>query len=196
MPIPLFAWGVIAGVAGLVAAAAIFADAKGKSVVILGNRYSGKSTFHSFLATGTIPKGYTPTLEPVVEKDIKFEDFRLKIKATDVSGAKDEWLTWKEGAEKADLVCFFASWEQLCDVAGQEQIDRAAKQVGSWDLKAKTMLVISFLDKSGMAPAEVVRDARVRSIRQYLNAGQAMAVDQTDEMSRRDLAYQTLKALQ
>jgi hypothetical protein len=198
MPVPVLVWGAAALLAALLGGGAlwIYASAKGKSVVLLGVRRSGKSTLFTFLQTGEIPIGYKPTTIPrTFEETVRFKDLELKLQATDVSGDKSAWKVWREEATAADLVCFLTAWTDVDDRRGWDRVSRAARQVGSWGLEARTVLVVTFADKAPVSYDAIKADARVRELGRFLGATDTLVADQTNEHDRLDLGASLLEML-
>ncbi|WP_155892742.1 GTPase domain-containing protein [Intrasporangium chromatireducens] len=104
MPIPL----IVAVAAAALAAAGLLGKslvdaARGKQIVVLGPRMTGKSTLTDFLHTGQIRRQYIPTQARREFKcDVKLETVGLKLKIIDFSGDKSAWKDAREKARNAD----------------------------------------------------------------------------------------------
>lgn len=198
MPIPLFVWAAAAGLGALgFGAVWVYGSAKNKRVTVLGPRKSGKSTLIDFLATGEIPQGYTPTHTPrVFEKTVKLKDLKLKLAMTDVSGDKSAWRVWRDAANQADLVCFLAPVPMLNSESEWELLSRAGRQVGSWEIKGQTALVVTFIDTAPEMSADDLRAMpRVAQLRRLLGQGPILLVNLTDNSQQHELGYRILEML-
>jgi len=119
--LPVIAWGVGwivtaviggigVGLAGAVLYQLVMNKWKGKRVAVLGARAVGKTTFLSFLTTGSIPENYEETLYSTECDGRRFQlkDLQLRIKDSfDVGGAKHNICEeWKNEFIESDIVFY------------------------------------------------------------------------------------------
>jgi GTPase SAR1 family protein len=97
------------GLAGSALYQAVMKKWKGKRVAVLGARAVGKSTFMTFLTTGSIPEDYEETLHSSKcdGRRFKLKDLQLRIKDSfDVGGAKHNYAEWKKEFIASDIVFY------------------------------------------------------------------------------------------
>ncbi|WP_062529108.1 Rab family GTPase [Demequina rhizosphaerae] len=173
----------------------ILSRAAGKRLAIVGHTSAGKTTLFKFLSTGTIPEKHFETKKPEhFDGDVKLADLKLKIELTDMPGSKDAWATWRTECEQADRACFLVAHDKL--VNRYSEVERQARQVGSWNLKTPVSLIVTFRDLvPDLSDTEIKEGEEARGIKRALNASSVHVVDLTDEGSRHGFGVDLLTEL-
>lgn len=160
----------------------------GKTVLIVGNQSTGKSTLSNFLVDGEITAKYVPTqVKRLFKNPLKLESLGLETHVIDEPGGRDAMSAWEVDARAADIVCFVASWRDLA--SDERPTEFLAHPVSKWAAKreAQVVLVVSFLDSAEGASEGIVLDSKpVRVVRNILKANHAVAADLrgTDGLAR------------
>lgn len=159
MPFALLIWGIAIGVGALLGGAVVVAvlqGAKDKTLVLIGPKVAGKTTWRTFLENGTIPKGYEhTTLTEKVKAEYKLRDLNLRVKIEDLSGSDDAVNEWRKAARYGDHVFYFVDVSRLADEKYKRMVRQYARLIASWeDVKAPVSLVASHADLMAGWPGE------------------------------------------
>ena len=160
MPLPLIAViaMIAAGVVGgsIALAAALWPDAKGRTVLLLGSNLVGKTTLAEFLANGTIPESYVRTAGTRYldhKGDIQVGDLSLKVnRVVDVPGEELGIRSWHENAKQADLIVYLIDHSSAHDSGTVKRVRRDCLQLADWrkrgELKgdARLLVLVTHLD--------------------------------------------------
>lgn len=90
------------------------AAVRGKKLVVLGSRNTGKTTLITFLQQGELVSEYEQTLgskkikkqKKLNLKDLEWHITRLSSTAYDVGGSADNYRVWQKLAEDADILIY------------------------------------------------------------------------------------------
>lgn len=199
--IPIVIVAAVVAVLGTAAALGVFESAKGKTIVLLGPKGTGKTTWASYLATGVIPAGYTHTNVTVTtDADVKLKDIGLKVSIVDNSGSEAMLNTWHKEAAAADHIFYFVDASRLTSDRHIARILKDARVMSLWqDVDAPLTLMITHAD-SDAAGAEVDYDAiKTRpgtvEIRQKLGASSVVVGDQLSPEGRLEFTVEALLPL-
>lgn len=140
MPLPLIAVIVMTAITliggGVALAAALWPDAKGKTVLLLGSNMVGKTTLAEFLAKGTIPESYIRTAGARHlrhEGDIKVGDLSLKVDlVVDVPGEELGIRSWYDNARQADLIVYLIKYSLADEPRTAQRVRRDCMQIADW----------------------------------------------------------------
>ena len=159
MPLPLLAVIALiaAGIGGTIAlAAALWPNAKGKTVLLLGSNLVGKTTLAEFLAKGTIPESYVRTAGTKYldhKGDIRVGDLSLTVdRVVDVPGEELGIRAWFDNARQADLIVYLLDHSAAHDPAAAKRVRRDCSQLADWrkrdELKkeARALVLVTHLD--------------------------------------------------
>lgn len=178
------------GVAGVAGTA--IARTRKMRILTVGESGSGKTTFANYMTGLPIPIDHQRT-QSLEEKPGERIGGVLSptLLVTDVVGGPDGWKDAKNRAAKTKLLCYFLAWPHLANRS--DNLVRGAEQVGSWDSKARRVVIVTFRDQAfGITDGAVLEDPTVKAVRQRLGASHGFVVDQTDELSRVALQRQVL----
>ena len=202
MPFPLV-WAVVVVVTALGAAGAAAAAVSEKRIAMVGPRKSGKSTLADCLAENPFSEEYQTTTTPRKEKERI--SLTLKISVSDFSGNPTAWAQWRDEAKNAELICFLVPRPLLSDPGDALEdwefdpeewwslAERAAKQVGSWELHGSTALIVTHQDKNPPETAEETYALdRTRLLRRLLGPGPTYRANLADRHDRELLRQQLL----
>lgn len=141
--VPFFIPAVLAVIAILAAAGGVALALKrwpsllGKSVLVIGNTGSGKTTLVHFLLEGAIPAqtwktANTTTHEP--DHDIELGDLKLEVERIwDTAGdERITWEAWHQKAKEADVVLYLIHGGKATTADHSEIIRRDAQQIALW----------------------------------------------------------------
>lgn len=159
MPLPLIAViaAIVAAVGGSIAlATALWPDAKGKTVLILGSNQVGKTTLAEFLAKGTIPESYVRTAGTRYldhKGDVQIGELSLKVdRVVDVPGEELGIRSWHENAKQADLILYLLDHSAAHEKAAAKRVQRDCSQLADWRKRgelskdARLLVVVTHLD--------------------------------------------------
>lgn len=147
MPIPLIllgigevivvalAGGIVGGFVGL-AIGYLIENLMGKSVAVIGERASGKTTLATFLSTGVIPEEYEQTLseQTLKGRKLKLSELKLKIsEINDVPGDKEFYHKWKSAVTRSDLIYYLARADQIIEqTENRKRVHSDIKHLVGW----------------------------------------------------------------
>jgi hypothetical protein len=194
---------------GITAARRFRRRARHASVALVGPRRAGKTSFAKALETGEIPPGYRPTQTTVTKeinilKDSDPHDFVIKtsryglhVTAHDVSGNENAWGEWKKVALNFNLVCFLVSAPELAEAPYRDNALDGARQVGSWNLVARLLLVLTHIDRDpDRANPDAIRQRpAARALSRALGHPEMWLTSLTRADERHDLMLKTLEIL-
>ena len=137
--IPILGWALLGGVGGTGVALAIglfFDSMKGKSVAVLGERSSGKTTLAEFLSSGEIHEKYEQTLQEstLTGRTMKLGDLELEIQdINDVPGDKDFYNYWKTACLRSDFIFYLARADKvLSSSKTRDRIFNDIRHIKDW----------------------------------------------------------------
>ncbi len=190
--------------------------AKRAKWTLIGPRMAGKTTWFSFLGTGTIPKGYRPTTvsgegyfdQEALKEKLKLRKLKLQIDTADVAGAggeaKDSFAPlgeWKRQAQDSDALFFMVDLTALDKRSYRNKANRMAKQVARWHAEKPTLvyLVVTHADRDdewrgGHGYVQIRDREKVASLRRHLNARHVFVADLMCEAGLQQLAGDALNA--
>lgn len=206
MPLPLIGIGIGIAVAAVIAAAAgVFVwekEVRGSKLTLIGPKEAGKTTWRTFLESGTIPAGYEhTTLTETIKKDYSLTDLKLRITVNDLSGSSDALGEWREYSEAADFVFFFVDITRLSDDEYLDNAKRFARQVHLWsNMTADVTLVATHADKDrGWKKGKGYDDLRTRgevtNLKQLMGAKRTVVAALGSEDGCRDFTLRALSEL-
>ena len=167
--LPLFFWFLLPLLGGLVGgglAAAVVAIGESRSriakrVTILGERASGKTTFHHFLTTGQVYMGeYKQTSREKTAKNLlKLKDLELIVnESVDIGGAEVMRGQWEKLINESDVICYLIRGDKVFE-GDRKYIDlikehisqilnteKAVQNSNTEKAVQKLYLLITFLD--------------------------------------------------
>jgi GTPase SAR1 family protein len=209
---------VLAGAGGAVAVSAGLnansKKAKRAKWTLIGPRMAGKTTWFSFLDTGTIPKGYRPTTvsgkgyfdQEALKEKLELRKLKLQIETADVAGAGGEandnfapLREWKRQAQDSDALFFMVDLTALEKRSYRNKANRMAKQVARWQAEKPTLvyLVVTHADRddewrAGHGYVQIRDREKVASLRRHLNAQHVFVADLMCEPGLQQLAGDAL----
>lgn len=204
MPIPVIVWAVGAGIAAVAAAAGATAyawekPARGKKITLIGPKKAGKTTWRTFLETGTVPAGYKHTnVTEIIDKDFRLGDLKMKIRVSDMSGSSAALGEWREYSESADHVYFLIDITELADDDYFDEARRFANQVSLWtSLTADLTLVATHADrdpewKNGDGYDDLRTRSAVTNLRQLMGASEVLVADLSSDSGCVDFTMSAL----
>ena len=157
-----------------------FSSAKGKKILLLGPRSTGKSTWRRYLTSGIVSAGYQLTATAVTEKDIKLADLGLTVTIVDLPGGDASLTEWRKQAREVDHVFYLVDVSRLGDKRHKERILKDARIMSVWeDPKKPLTLVVTHadLDRGWIASDQDSICARpeIVELRQRLGASRVVA---------------------
>ena len=222
IPIPWIIGGLVAAAGAAAGAAAVAIalsqpeKAKGAKWTLIGPRMAGKTTWFSFLSTGTIPEGYRPTTvsgegyfdQEALGEALDLSEMELQINIADVAGAggesKDSFAplgVWKRQAHDSDALFFMVDLTALDKRSYRNKANRMAKQVARWHAEKPTLvyLVVTHADRDdewrgGHGYVQIRDREKVASLRRHLNARHVFVADLMCEAGLQQLAGDALNA--
>jgi len=205
MRIPKAVAGAYAGVvaiAGGDAASSVksfVARFRGKSVLLVGPQFAGKTTLAALLGDDSTSLVLASN-QKAKPKLVNLSQFKLKTPQLDLTDAPDDETVKtaiRDRVPKANLVCLVVSLERL---EGNSPLDdplRLAKQVAQCSrVKTKSALVLTHLGAAGFRDSEsVLADARVAEIKVALGATEVLIGNLLDKDDRTAIAARIIGAL-
>ena len=129
------AGGVVGGLFGLAIGAVMEAFA-GKSVAVVGERATGKTTLAQFLSTGEIPEEYEQTLDEKrhTGRTISLADLDLKVsEINDVPGDTEYYKQWKSAVVRSEVVYYLARADKIVkNQSTRARVLRDVKHLCGW----------------------------------------------------------------
>lgn len=136
------------------------AAVRGKKLVVLGSRNTGKTTLITFLQQGELVTEYEQTLgskkikkkkaKRVYLKDLEWHITRLSSTAYDVGGSTDNYRVWQKLAEDADILVYLMRIDHwIKDPEHTERVverDLAALKDHSKNRNVHIFVIGTFLD--------------------------------------------------
>lgn len=205
MPIPQVVAGAYAGVVALAGGGAALSAKRfvgrfrGKSVLLVGPQFAGKTTLAALLGDDSTSL-VLASHQKSKAKLVNLSQFKLKTPQLDLTDAPDDGTVKnaiRDRVPKANLVCLVVSLERL---EGNSPLDdplRLAKQVAQCStVKTKSALVLTHLGAAGFRDSEsVLADARVTEIKVALGATDVLVGNLLDANDRTAIAARIIAAL-
>lgn len=149
MPFPLIPVAVIAiaSVAALIAWAVIKSNSKGKKLLLLGQRESGKTTMACLIDNNKLPDGYkrTPSKKKYPARKIDLTELELYVSTVDMPGEEEaKYSQWKKAFSDCDWV-FYLIRADLFIADDRKHIERVARdirEINEWLKKNQKKVVI------------------------------------------------------
>ena len=199
--------GIGLGVSAIIAAVwganelGLFSTAKGKSIVLMGPKATGKTTWATYLVRGVIPAGYRHTkFTETFEADVPLEKIGLKVSVTDLSGSEAALNDWHKHAAGADRIYYFVAANRLRDAKHLARIEQDARVMALWDdVSAPVTLMITHADLDRQGKSDDFDSIRTRpevfEIRQRIGASEVVVGDQSHLKGCLDLTVEALHPL-
>jgi hypothetical protein len=128
--------GGIAGGLFVLAVEAVMKKFAGKSIAVIGERATGKTTLAQFLSTGEIPEEYEQTLDEkrYTGRTIKLTDLNLKVtEINDVPGDSEYYKQWKSAVWNSEVVYYLARADKIVESEHtRARILRDVKHLCGW----------------------------------------------------------------
>jgi len=198
IPVAALAIGAVAIVAAITTALGAFDGAKGKTLVLLGPKGTGKTTWATYLSTRVIPDVNKHTNVTETSKaEVQLKNLELKFKVVDNSGSESAIGQWKKVSAGADRIYYFVNASQLTDDRHIERIHKDARIMSLWPiLDTPITLMVTHADRDRFGAMGDMDSIKVRpdvvEIRQLLGASEVVVGRQDTEEGRRDFTMEGL----